>query len=189
VYETSSRHIEWAPEIEVAIFNGVALELELPFEDGKLDAYKSALQWTFGQSESGHFIHGIQFIGEKTRHKDVWEGSVLYVPAYRFDETWSTVALLGMRREFGTDSKHETTTLLLNATVFAKFTGRTTLGLELNYSDPNHSDEEDTERKLLVMPQVHYAFTDHWSLQAGVGGEFTEKLAYATAAVRMILTF
>jgi hypothetical protein len=185
----SSRHIEWAPEIEVAILNGVALEFELPFEDGKLEAYKSALQWTFGQSKSGHFIHGIQFIGEKTRNKDLWEGSLLYIPAYRFSETWSTVALLGARREFGSDSPHETTTLLANATVFPEVTRRTTLGLELNYAYPNHPDEEGAGWKLLAMPQAQYQFTDHWSTQAGVGAEFTGRHINATAAVRMIFTY
>ncbi|WP_297694417.1 hypothetical protein [uncultured Eudoraea sp.] len=185
---TSSRHIEWAPEIEYAIWDNFAVEFELPFEDGTLEALKAALQYTFGKSKSGNFIHGAQFMVEKIRKTDKWDLSLLYIPAYRFNETWSILAMLGLRQQVGSDSQNKTTTLLLNATIFAEISKRVTLGLEFNNSDPGNFDEEE-ELELLAMPQVHIEFSEHWSLQTGVGGEFTDSKVNATAAFRMIAEF
>lgn len=184
----SSRHIEWAPEIEYAIWDNFAVEFELPIEDGTLEALKAGLQYTFGKSKSGNFIHGAQFMVEKIRKTDKWDLSLLYIPAYRFNETWSVLAMLGLRQQVGSDSQNKTTTLLLNASVFAEISERVTLGLEFNNSDPGNFDEEE-ELELLAMPQVHIEFSDHWSLQTGVGGEFTESKVNATAAFRMIAEF
>ena len=33
---TSSRNVEWAPEVEYAVFDNLAVELELPFENFEL---------------------------------------------------------------------------------------------------------------------------------------------------------
>ncbi|MBT8291904.1 MAG: hypothetical protein KJN70_01415 [Eudoraea sp.] len=184
----SSRHIEWAPEIEYAIWDNFAVEFELPIEDDTLEALKAALQYTFGKSKSGNFIHGAQFMVEKIRKTDKWDLSLLYIPAYRFNETWSVLAMLGLRQQVGSDSQNKTTTLLLNATVFAEISKRITVGLEFNNSDPGNFDEEE-ELELLAMPQVHIEFSDHWSLQTGVGGEFTDSKVNATAAFRMIAEF
>ena len=54
---TASREIEWAPEVEYAFADGLALEFELPFEDGELEGYKGAFQWTIGRPGGGRFIH------------------------------------------------------------------------------------------------------------------------------------
>ncbi len=184
----SSRQIDWAPEIEYAIWDGFAVEFELPFEDGTLEALKVALQYTFGKSASGSFIHGTQFMVEKIRKTDKWDISLLYIPAYRFNSIWSVLALLGVRQQVGSDSQDKTTTLLLNATVFAEITERTTLGLEFNNSDPGDFDEGE-ELELLIMPQIHLKFSEHLSLQTGLGAEFTDKGVNATAALRMIAEF
>ena len=184
----SSRHIEWAPEIEYAIWDNFAVEFELPIEDDTLEALKAAFQYTFGKSKSGSFIHGAQFMVEKIRKTDKWDLSLLYIPAYRFNATWSVLAMIGLRQQVGADSQNKTTTLLLNATVFAEISKRVTMGLEFNNSDPGNFDEEE-ELELLAMPQVHIEFSDHWSLQTGVGGEFTDSKVNATAAIRMIAEF
>lgn len=185
---TSSRHIEWAPEIEYAIWDNFAVEFELPIEDTTLEALKLALQYTFGKSKSGRFIHGTQFMIEKIRGKAKWDFSLLYIPAYRFNEIWSVLAMFGLRQQVGSDSQNKTTTLLVNATVFAEISKHVALGLEFNNSDPGNFDEED-ELKLLAMPQVHIEFSDHWSLQTGVGGEFVSSKVNATGAIRMIAEF
>jgi len=185
---TSSRHIDWAPEIEYAIWDDFAVEFELPIEDTTLEALKLAFQYTFGKSKSGRFIHGTQFMIEKIRNIAKWDFSLLYIPAYRFNETWSILAMLGLRQQVGSDSQNKTTTLLLNATIFAEISKRVTVGLEFNNSDPGNFDEEE-ELELLAMPQVHIEFSDHWSLQSGVGGEFKSSKVNATATIRMIAEF
>ena len=184
----SSHFVEWAPEIEYAIWDNFAVEFELPIEDDTLEALKAAFQYTFGKSKSGSFIHGAQFMVEKIRKTDKWDLSLLYIPAYRFNATWSVLAMIGLRQQVGTDSQNKTTTLLLNTTVFAEISKRVTMGLEFNNSDPGNFDEEE-ELELLAMPQVHIEFSDHWSLQTGVGGEFTDSKVNATAAIRMIAEF
>ena len=125
---------------------------------------------------------------EKIRSKAKWDFSLLYIPAYRFNEIWSILAMLGLRQQIGSDSENKTTTLLVNATVFAEISERVTLGLEFNNSDPGNFDEEE-ELKLLAMPQVHIEFSDHWSLQTGVGAEFVSSKVNATGAIRMIAEF
>ncbi|MBT8301288.1 MAG: hypothetical protein KJO63_08170 [Maribacter sp.] len=184
----ASRHIDWAPEIEYAIWDNFAVEFELPFEDAKLEALKAALQYTFGKSASGRYIHGTQFMVEKFRKLDKWDISLLYIPAYRFSPVWSVLALLGVRQQMGSDSQNKTTTLLLNATIFAEISDRTTLGLEFNNSDPGNFDE-DEELELLVMPQLHLELSKHWSLQTGLGAEFKEQGVDATGAIRLIAEF
>ncbi len=185
---TSSRHIDWAPEIEYAIWDGFAVEFELPFEDGTLEALKTAVQYTFGKSASGRFIHGAQLIVEKIRKTDKWDISLLYIPAYRFNTIWSVLAMLGVRQQVGSDSQNKTTTILLNAAIFAEITERTSLGLEFNNSDPGNFDEGE-ELELLIMPQIQLQFSKHWSLQTGLGAEFLEERVNATAAMRVIAEF
>jgi hypothetical protein len=41
---TSTRGVEWAPEVEYTLFNNFAVEMEFPFEDVDLEAYKMAVQ-------------------------------------------------------------------------------------------------------------------------------------------------
>ncbi len=93
-----------------------------------------------------------------------------------------------MRQQVGAESQNKTTTLLLNATIFAELSDRTALGLEFNNSDPGDFDEEE-DLELLVMPQIHLEISEHWSLQTGLGAEFTDKNVNATGALRMIAEF
>jgi hypothetical protein len=46
------------------VVDGVALELELPFEGSELVAYKLAGQGTFGAAFGNRFIHGTQGVAE-----------------------------------------------------------------------------------------------------------------------------
>jgi hypothetical protein len=178
---TGSRHVEWAPEIEYAIRDGLALEFELPFEDDRLEAYKLAAQLTFDQP-AGRFLHGTQVIAEKTAGKDIWELTALYVPGFRFDDRWSVLAMVGVRRETGDDAdQHET--ILLNASLFMDLNRATSLGLETNFAD-GHGNRNHS--KTLVMPQVHHEITDEWTIQAGVGAEFSGGRSDATGALRLI---
>ena len=178
-----SRAIEWAPEIERAIFDNVALELELPFMDGTLEAYKAAAQVTFGRANGPRFIHGSQLIVEKVRGKDQVELSALYIPGFRFNERWSTLWLIGVQSDFGDDRKHDPT-FLVNASVCLETGSHTTFGIEANYSHAGHSSD-----KLLLMPQAHYEPARHWSIQFGLGAEFREEKTNGTSALRVITTF
>ncbi len=87
--------IEWAPEIEYAVCDGIAVEFELPMENAHLEAYKAAGQVTFGTAFDHRFIHGAQTIVQYDRHPDLWTATVLYLAGFRFDETWSVFGMFG----------------------------------------------------------------------------------------------
>lgn len=40
----SSTGIDWAPEIEYALLDGFAIELEIPMNNGEFEAFKAAMQ-------------------------------------------------------------------------------------------------------------------------------------------------
>ena len=185
----SSRGVEWAPEIEYALFNNFAVELEFPFNDFELEAYKMAIQWTIGSSKSNKFIHGIQIIGETYIHDDILELTFLYVPAYRFNEVWSTIGLFGVMFESGSDAPDKKNTIILNASVFADLNEHTIVGVEINNSDPTFQRIDDNKMELLILPQAHYEFDSGFSFQFGIGPKFSQGKTNASAVLRVIKTF
>ena len=187
---TSIRPIEWAPEIEYALFDGFAVELEFPFADGHFEAFKYALQYTLGTSSNNKYIHGLQFIGETYVNGSITELSLLYIPAYRFNETWSALGLFGLMYELGADANlNKRTTVLLNATLFADIGHHSVLGLELNNSDPTLQLRDDNNMVLLVLPQFHYEFEFGFSFQIGFGPRFIESETEFSGVLRVIQTF
>lgn len=185
----SSREVEWAPEVEYALFDGFAVELELPFENFELEAIKMAVQWTIGQSKNNKYIHGLQVIGETMLHDDITEFSFLYVPAYRFNKTWSTIGLFGIMLEVGSDAPDKKETILLNASLFADVNEHVVFGLELNNTDPTLQGRDNNEMSLLVLPQMHYEFDKGLAFQFGMGPRFEDSEAEASAVLRVIKTF
>ena len=177
------RPVLWAPEIEWAVLDGVALEFEVPFEDTHLEAWKVAVQVTLGRDARRRFIHGLQAIGEAFDGVDHHELSLLYVPGYRWNETWSALALVGLRQRFG-DDVEDATELLINVSVFADVGPRATLGLELDFE----TDLGDAEAALLCMPQVHVELTERFLLQAGVGARIESSEVLPEVAARAIFT-
>jgi len=157
---------EIAPEFEYAVADGFALELELPIEDGELESIKVAVQGTFGRR--GRFIHGTQFIAERLLHDDAWDLALLYVPGYRFDDTWSTISLIGVGALVGPDVEDELGALV-NTTLFADVTDHTIVGVEINLAwVPGGATS------LLLMPQVHFELSDSVDLQIGVGAIYLD---------------
>lgn len=77
--------VDWAPEIEYAVRDGLAFELELPFENSRVQDYKVAAQGTL-KDYSNHFIHGWQVIGRYARTEKSYSADPLYIMGYRFNE-------------------------------------------------------------------------------------------------------
>ena len=189
VNDSSIRGVEWAPEIEYALFDNFAIELEFPMNDFELEAFKMAVQWTIGRSKNNKFIQGIQVIGESYTHLDLLELNLLYVPAYRFNEVWSAIGLFGVMLESGKDAAEKNYTILLNASVFADINERTVVGLEINNSDPTFQGLDDNEMELLILSQVHFEFEKGYSLQLGFGTKFYDSEADLSGVARIIKTF
>ena len=189
INDAANRGVDWAPEIEYALFDNFAVELEFPMNDFELEAYKMAIQWTMGSSKNNKFIHGIQVIGESYTHINLLELNFLYVPAYRFNEVWSAIGLFGVMLESGNDAAEKNYTILLNASVFADINERTVVGLEINNSDPTFQGLDDNEMELLILPQVHFEFEKGYSLQLGFGTKFYDSEADVSGVARIIKTF
>ena len=187
--DASMRGVDWAPEIEYALFDNFAVELEFPLNNFELEAYKMAIQWTIGTSKNNKYIHGIQIIGEKYIHDDIFELNLLYVPGYRFNEVWSAIGLFGVMLEYGDDTPQKNHTIILNASLFANLNEHTVVGLEINNSDPTFQRIDDNDMELLLLPQVHYEFDSGFAFQFGVGPKFNDGNTDLSAVLRVIKSF
>ena len=185
----ADRGVDWAPEIEYALFNNFAVELELPMNNFEVEAYKMAIQWTMGSSKDHKFIHGIQVLGESYVHDDIFELNFLYVPAYRFNDTWSAIGLFGIMFESGSDAPDKNNTIILNASVFADLNKHTIVGVEFNNTNAMIQQIDDNEMELLVLPQMHYEFDSGFSFQFGLGPRFSQGKTDASFVLRVIQSF
>jgi hypothetical protein len=176
--------IEWAPEIEYTVCDGIAVEFELPMENAHLEAYKGAGQVTFGTAFDHRFIHGAQVIVQYDRHPSLWTTTLLYLVGFRFDETWSVFGMFGSRAEVVGDVQDKTVDLLANVTLFADVTDRVVAGIETNTSQPFGGNTE-----ILIMPQLHYEIDRHWMIQVGVGARFATGFVLPEAGFRLIREF
>ncbi len=185
----NQRGVEWAPEIEYAIFNNFAVELEFPMNNVELEAIKVAAQWTIGDSKNGKFIHGIQVLGERYLHDEIFELNFLYVPAYRFNHIWSAIALIGVMLESGAEAAADTSTILLNASIFANLQENMVVGVEFNNTNPGFQEIDDNDMELLILPQFHYEWPNGLSVQTGLGPRFDDGEINGSGVLRVIKTF
>ena len=185
----SERGVDWAPEIEYAVFDNFAVELEFPFNNLELEAFKTAIQWTIGSSKNNKFIHGVQILGEMYIHDDLTELNLLYVPAYRFNEIWSAIGLFGVMFEFGSDAAEKSQTVIINASVFADINEHTVVGVEVNNTNAMFQRIDDNEMDWFVLPQAHYEFDNGFSLQFGAGPRISDAGTDGSAVLRVIKTF
>jgi hypothetical protein len=197
--------VEWAPEVEYAVRDNLAFEFELPFGDGRLEAYKFAGQYTFGTGFEERYIHGAQGIVQYDRDRRSTTLTLLYLWGVRFDESCSMLGMAGARTEFAGDTlgrrtgfltdplegAPEFTTIgrqggsrtemLINLSLFNELSDRLILGFETNVARGLEG-----EASLLLMPQFHWGFTDDWQLQAGVGTQHVAGNVVPLAAFRLI---
>ncbi len=181
----NSDRVEWAPEFEMVIFKDFAVEFELPFDDNKLDSYKFAAQHTLGTAFDDKFIHGWQGIVEHRRETGVTETTLLHIGAARFDETWSTLWMLGGRGHIGGERREARSDFLANWSVFADVNEKLVAGIETNLAVPLGGGRTN----LLLMPQLHIDLTNNLQLQCGFGPRFIGKVARGEAGLRLIWSF
>jgi hypothetical protein len=176
--------VEWAPEIEYAVCDGVALEFEAPMENSRSEAYKAAGQVTFGTGLNYHFIHGAQVILQHDRGTSLWTTTGAYLAGMRLDDTWSVFGLVGGRAEVIGPVPNKQVEFLANVTLFADVTPRLVVGVETNLNQVVGGDTG-----VLFMPQLHYEIDRHWMIQGGVGARFTTGFTLPVAGFRIIREF
>ncbi len=176
--DSTGRGIDWAPEIEYAVADGVAIEFELGFDDSELEAYKFATQFTF--AESSYRQHGSQFIVEKANGADVWELTGLYLLGVELPNDWNSLSMFGLRSTTGDDAD-SSTEALVNVALFRELSDRLVFGVEndLAIESGEHWD-------LLVFPQLHYEISGFLSIQFGLGAEFSDEDTEFSTGFRLI---
>ncbi|MCP9439756.1 MAG: hypothetical protein NNA20_13030 [Nitrospira sp.] len=178
------RGVEWAPEIEYALMDGLAVEFELPMETLSVEAYKVAAQATFGTLWRHRFIHGAQVIAQYNTDPRFWTTTWLYLAGLRIDKVWSVFGMVGPRFDHGETFNGFRNELLSNVTVFADVTDRFVAGVETNFAQVLGG-----RPTLLVMPQVHYEVDLHWMGQAGVGVRLGNDVTMPVIGFRLIREF
>lgn len=176
--------VEWAPEVEYALMDGFTLELELPFENTHVAAYKGGAQWTFGKAFGNTFIHGAQLIVEYERQPASWLPTLTYLAGLRIDRIWSVFGMFGFRGVTNPEDPGDELDGIMNVSVFADVAPQVTLGVETNLSESLGG-----KTNFLLMPQVHWEITDHFMFQGGIGARITDQNTLAEASVRLIHSF
>jgi hypothetical protein len=174
--------VEWAPEVEVALPGGIALELELPIEDTTVQAVKGAAQITVGRIGAST-VHGAQLIVEGGTSGLEWEVSPLFLLGHRLDATWSVLGMAGFRLTTRPED-HAIGEVLFNPTVFADLSRHASTGVETNIAVAT-----DGAFEVVVLPQVHVELFDLFMTQVGLGGRFTDRGTEVLFATRAVVSY
>lgn len=153
--------LAWAPEIEVAVADGLALELELPMTGTRVDSLKLGVQGTFGTGLDGRFVHGIQYLGTIDRAGRLGS-SVLYLAGVRYDRHWSSMTMIGAKAKNSLQPGRAV--LLANHSLFRDVGRSTTAGVEVNHMGGRAGS-------WLVVPQLHQRLGHRAVVQLGAGVE------------------
>jgi hypothetical protein len=173
--------VDWAPEVEWAIVDDVAIELELPLLDRELEALKVAFQVTLPDS-SERFTHGVQLIEEYIFDAKAARTAVLYL----FGGRVGRVALFSMigARAITPMNQREHYDALLNPSVYLDVNERLTLGLETNFA---FSLAASASHDALILPQIHVQLSRHIRAQLGAGVQVVDGIAYGVGAMRWVM--
>jgi hypothetical protein len=123
--------LDWAPEIEWAPRDNLALEIELPMHGGQLHALKTAIQGTLAR-RSRRSIAGWQVLAELIPGDSTLRTTALHLAGRRLSRRWSLLVMSGVRMDWTLRPAGLALALLLNPSVFADLSERVTLGFEHN---------------------------------------------------------
>ena len=169
--------LQWAPEVEWAVVDNFAVELELPMVDRHVEAYKAALQWTAPQLGPS-VAHGFQVLGEYLIDDRVTELSALYLAGFRTGRV-SWFAMAGPRIEVG---QGLIVAGQINPSVFYDADEAVTFGLEGNVS---FAKAQSVDMRALA--QVHWQVSHKVRIQAGGGVTTAPGGAIPVGVARIIL--
>jgi hypothetical protein len=172
--------LDWAPEVEYTFADGWGLELELPMQNSRVEAYKLGLQGKLPGLSTARTLQGVQVIVEWERDVRSTRVDLLHLFGWQVSPDWSVVAMNGVRRY---PSPRTDLGYLGNYSLFRRFSSRLELGLETNLEtaagEPGY---------LLTMPQVLWRAAG-FNIQAGVGAETEDRATNLKAAWRISREF
>jgi hypothetical protein len=178
-WHRAHRALLWAPEVEWAFLDGMAIELELPMHERELEAIKSALQVTLPMAPR-NLTHGIQVIGEHLLSSRNTQATVLYIFGGRSGR-WSLLTLGGARAitPMRARTHYE---VLLNPSLYRDVTEKVTLGLEGNFAFGFAGSTSAA-----VIPQVHLQLSKRLRIQLGGGASLVAGRLNPLLSTRVIL--
>lgn len=171
----------WAPEIEYAVADGFAIELELPIVNTTIKALKFAAQGTFGVAAEGRFIHGLQGILEYFLADAELEIAALYLLGYRVNSVFSVFCMIGVEGSYIFSKQTPTVKGILNPTLFFEITQHLAFGLETNLAYGSHDGFS-----ALIMPQLQFRFGSIVAIQIGVGAQYEHEKFSPVLAFRVV---
>ncbi|WP_373531177.1 hypothetical protein [Vampirovibrio sp.] len=171
----------WAPEVEYAFRDGMALEFELPMGNLQTEALKFAFQATL-PSRLERVVHGVQFFNEYGLRDRTLGMTAVHIGGLRLSDRWSVLSINGL--ENANLMRKPSLAGLINNSLFYRKSDKMTLGIETNLRLKRR------ENGFLLMPQIHLELTPHYSLQMGAGFRKESGLALVpTVGMRLIRTF
>jgi hypothetical protein len=180
---TSPAEAIWAPEIEAAVIDNFALELEAGFVNADFELIKFALQGTVAMNEALGLGHGIQGLFEYLPDEKVFLATALYILGARLSERVTLVSLIGPAVETHVDGTGTDAGVFVNATLFGAPHPRVVIGSEQNFEwFPNFY-------LFRVMPQVHWQIHARFQWQAGFGYRNFNGSHSGEASTRLIVEF
>ncbi len=182
VAPTRAPMLRWAPEVELAFWEGWALELELPIHGWDIESFKLGLQGTLGVSGDQRFAHGFQWLGEVRSDGSHVDNTLYWIGALRFSERFSAVVLAGARVHVGTRDGAVSFHALLHPTLFYEHSRSRSIGIEsrtLLAANGAHSVD--------ITPQLRWRPIDPLTLQIGAGAHYEFGALSSIAACRIAI--
>jgi hypothetical protein len=155
---------KWAPEVEWTFRDGLAIEAELPLENGQVMTYKGALQGTLATHANGRYQHGWQLIGQRVRADRSWSADALYLAGYRLGARTTIFTMSGVRRSAFAGTA--VVQAVQNTSIFFQRSPSLIFGVETNWVF-GAADR----RSRLLMPQVQKSLGGKYLAEFGVGAE------------------
>lgn len=167
----------WAPEVEWAFADNLAIELELPMVDREVHALKAAFQWT-APTPNARFAHGVQVIGEYLLDEEATEVTGLYLFGGRMG-SFAMFAMVGVR---GVAAQGGHLEVVANPSLFVDVHEAVTLGIEGNAAFGVRGD-----RSGAALAQIHWQIARRFRVQVGGGVEIEAGKVGAAVVTRWIL--
>ena len=159
---------DMSPEVELAVKDGWAFELETPMSHGKFQSLKWGTQYTF-YKKGNELLMGLQGIVEDHLYQNRNDYSLTLVVDYQIAPKISFVGIGGIRSAT-MNEKIDHNVTILNLSLFYSLSDHFFFGVENN----KKLYFVDKEVHVTTIPQISWRLSKRLRLQAGVGFSWNE---------------